>query len=425
MGRPDRSEFSEFALARGRALQRAAYLMVGDTQLAQDLVQEALTRTYVAWPRLRDPRNAEAYCRKAITTTAISWFRRKGWNNERPTETLPEGTGQRLAGHKASIAEHDAVWRALLTLPPRQRAALVLRFYEDLTEAQTAAAMGCAVGTVKSQVSAGPGQAPERTRRRRRAALRERDHRRGGDEPMTGQLRSTLHMRAADLEIWESTLEAIVRGRQPPAPASSHGARRGVGCPGARRRGRGRRPARPAREREPGPVRPHPKPFGYAVGSVIHSGLEAVDVGVTSTRWSDRHGLVFADPRLRVCLETNGDVRRIGHLADRQHAPRDGRRRAGSGLVGRPELSAWPGLDGHTDDHVRPDRPRPATSPEVEAISDGHVWLWEGRRLGGRGPLRRPRCRGRRLAGPTPCRTPRAPGARSGSDPRTDPAVWR
>jgi len=128
VGRPDRSEFSEFALARAGALQRAAYLMVGDTQLAQDLVQEALTRTYVAWPRLRDPRNAEAYYRKAITTTAISWFRRKSWNNERPTETLPEDTGQRSAGHEASIAEHDAVWGALLTLPPRQRAALVLRF---------------------------------------------------------------------------------------------------------------------------------------------------------------------------------------------------------------------------------------------------------------------------------------------------------
>ncbi len=154
MGRPDRSEFPEFARARAGALQRAAYLMVGDTQLAQDLVQEALTRTYVAWPRLRDPRNAEAYCRKAITTTAISWFRRKGWNNERPTEVLPEGAVHRLPGHEASIAEHDAVWRALLTLPPRQRAALVLRFYEDLTEVQTAAAMGCAVGTVKSQVAA-------------------------------------------------------------------------------------------------------------------------------------------------------------------------------------------------------------------------------------------------------------------------------
>jgi len=153
VSRGDRSQFAEFALARAGALHRAAYLMVGDSQLAQDLVQEALTKTYVAWPRLRDPANAEAYCRKAITTTAISWFRRKGWNNERPSEYLPEGPPG--AGHEVAYAEHDAVWRALRDVPPRQRAALVLRFYEDLTEAQTAAAMGCAVGTVKSQVSAG------------------------------------------------------------------------------------------------------------------------------------------------------------------------------------------------------------------------------------------------------------------------------
>jgi RNA polymerase sigma-70 factor (sigma-E family) len=127
--------------------------MVGDVQLAQDLVQEALTKTYVAWPRLRDPRNAEAYCRKAITTTAISWFRRKAWNNERPVDVVPDDAT--AAAPEGSFVEHDAVWRAVQALPPRQRAALVLRYYEDLSEAQTADAMGCAVGTVKSQVSAG------------------------------------------------------------------------------------------------------------------------------------------------------------------------------------------------------------------------------------------------------------------------------
>jgi RNA polymerase sigma-70 factor (sigma-E family) len=155
----DRTAFADFAAARSRALHRAAYLMVGDPQLAQDLVQEALTKTYVAWPRLRDPHNAEAYCRKAITTTAISWFRRKAWNNERPRAELPE-TSQR--GHDTAVAERDALWRALQDLPPRQRAALVLRYFEDLTEAQTAAAMGCAVGTVKSQVSAALSKLRER-----------------------------------------------------------------------------------------------------------------------------------------------------------------------------------------------------------------------------------------------------------------------
>ena len=152
MSRRDRAAFAEFAAGRGRALHRAAYLMVGDEQLAQDLVQEALTKTYVAWPRLRDPNNAEAYCRKAITTTAITWFRRKGWDNERPTEALPERPGHTQTD---AVDDRSMVWAALQQLPPRQRAALVLRFYEDLTEAQTAAAMGCAVGTVKSQVAAG------------------------------------------------------------------------------------------------------------------------------------------------------------------------------------------------------------------------------------------------------------------------------
>ena len=145
------AEFAEFAAARAGALHRAAYLMVGDVQLAQDLVQEALTKTYVAWPRLRDTGKAEAYCRKAITTTAITWFRRKGWDNERPTESMPERT---VVSPLESVADREMVWKALQTLPPRQRAAVVLRFYEDLSEAQTAEALDCRPGTVKSQVSA-------------------------------------------------------------------------------------------------------------------------------------------------------------------------------------------------------------------------------------------------------------------------------
>ncbi len=144
-------EFAEFVHARSTALHRAAYLMVGDVALAQDLVQEALVKTYAAWGRLRETSNAEAYCRKAITTTAISWFRRKGWSRERSTGDLPEVPHP---GHGDEVTQTQWLWDAMRQLPARQRAAIVLRYYEDLTEAQTADAMGCAVGTVKSQVSA-------------------------------------------------------------------------------------------------------------------------------------------------------------------------------------------------------------------------------------------------------------------------------
>jgi RNA polymerase sigma-70 factor (sigma-E family) len=152
MARRDSTAFAEFAAARSTALYRAAYLMVGDHALAEDLLQEALTKTYVAWPKLRDVSKAEAYTRKAITTTAISWWRRKSWQQERPRGDVPE---RPYAEHSEDVAQRDWLWNELQSLPPRQRAAIVLRFYEDLTEAQTADAMGVTVGTVKSQVSDG------------------------------------------------------------------------------------------------------------------------------------------------------------------------------------------------------------------------------------------------------------------------------
>lgn len=157
-GRHD-AAFDEFVLTRSAALHRAAYLMVGEQALAQDLVQEALVKTYAAWPRLRDRSKAEAYCRKAITTTAISWFRRRRWTHERPVETLPEAPS--AADPADELARSQWLWDALQTLPVRQRISIVLRYYEDLTEAQTAEAMGCAVGTVKSQTSAGIGRLRE------------------------------------------------------------------------------------------------------------------------------------------------------------------------------------------------------------------------------------------------------------------------
>ncbi|GAB7003859.1 SigE family RNA polymerase sigma factor [Nocardioides sp. AN3] len=149
-----REPFAEFVALRSAALQRAAYLIVGDVGLAEDLVQEALTRTYLAWPRLRDPHRAEAYARKAVTTTAIDWSRHRRWRAERamPPPDVPS------PDHAADVDERTWLWLCLLRLPVRQRAAIVLRYYEDLTERETAEAMGCAIGTVKSQVAAGLAQ---------------------------------------------------------------------------------------------------------------------------------------------------------------------------------------------------------------------------------------------------------------------------
>ncbi len=147
----DVAAFSEFAEACAPSLVRTAYLMVGDHQLAQDLLQEALVKTLIAWPRLHDRANLEAYTRRIIVTTSISWRRRRSFQ-ERPSETMPE----RVGGDPAdTVATHHAIVVALMTVPPRQRAAIVLRYYHDLTEAQTADVMGCSVGAVKSQVAAG------------------------------------------------------------------------------------------------------------------------------------------------------------------------------------------------------------------------------------------------------------------------------
>jgi len=145
----DVSAFTDLVATRSGALFRTAYLVVGDHQLAQDLLQEALVKAYAAWPRLRDPSKAEAYVRRTIVTTATSWRRRRSFH-ERPVESVPDERSDDVTEH---LAVHDAVWSELRRLPPRQRAALVLRFYEDLSEAQTAEAMGCSIGTVKSQVS--------------------------------------------------------------------------------------------------------------------------------------------------------------------------------------------------------------------------------------------------------------------------------
>ena len=148
--RPE-AAFHEFVAARSASLFRTALLMVGDHQLAQDLLQESLVKTYVAWPRLRDLANVEAYARRVVVTTSISWRRRRSFH-ERPVDPLPELVVADLAD---SVVGRLDLWPLVHALPPKQRAAVVLRYCEDLSEAQTAELMGCSVGAVKKNASVG------------------------------------------------------------------------------------------------------------------------------------------------------------------------------------------------------------------------------------------------------------------------------
>jgi RNA polymerase sigma-70 factor (sigma-E family) len=142
-------DFREFVAARSPALLRTAYLLTGDWATAEDLLQTALTKIFLAWKRLGEIEAIEPYARRVLVNTSISWWRRR-WHGERPTEVLPERAAPDRVDEQL---ERDALWRHVKSLPARQRAVLVLRFYEDLSEAQTAALLGISTGTVKSQTS--------------------------------------------------------------------------------------------------------------------------------------------------------------------------------------------------------------------------------------------------------------------------------
>lgn len=142
-------QFREFVAARSAALLRTAYLLTGDWATAEDLLQTALTKTYLAWKRLGGIEAVEPYARRVMVNTSTSWWRRR-WHGERPTEVLPERAG---VDEIEQQLDRDLLWRHLRQLPNRQRAVLVLRYYEDMSEAQTAAMLDISPGTVKSQTS--------------------------------------------------------------------------------------------------------------------------------------------------------------------------------------------------------------------------------------------------------------------------------
>ncbi len=143
------AEFRDYVAARSATLLRMAYLLTGHRADAEDLVQVALAKTYVAWNRIQDRRAVDGYVRRAMVNTHISWWRQRRLE-EYPTEHIPE---RAAPDHAGDSDVHDALWRALARLPPRMRAAVALRFYEDMTEAEIAGVLGVSVGTVKSTIS--------------------------------------------------------------------------------------------------------------------------------------------------------------------------------------------------------------------------------------------------------------------------------
>ena len=140
----DQVSFEQYVRERGRALARTGAFLLGDPQLGEDLAQEVLAALSLRWRRVSRADNVEAYVYRAMTNTATSWRRRRSWA-ELPVDRVPEIAAIELPPYD------DQLLSALRALPPRQRAVVVLRYYADRTEVQTAAALGCSVGTVKSQ----------------------------------------------------------------------------------------------------------------------------------------------------------------------------------------------------------------------------------------------------------------------------------
>jgi RNA polymerase sigma-70 factor (sigma-E family) len=143
-------DFVEYVEARQQALVRFAFLLTSDHHTAEDLVQTALAKTFLTWDRLRDRGAVDSYVRRIIVNENTSMWRRAWKRRERTSEILPDrGTVD------PDVETRDAMWKVVQSLPPRQRATVVLRYYEDLSEADTAAVLGCSVGNVKSQTSRG------------------------------------------------------------------------------------------------------------------------------------------------------------------------------------------------------------------------------------------------------------------------------
>ncbi|BCJ70713.1 hypothetical protein CS0771_02570 [Catellatospora sp. IY07-71] len=181
--------FHEFVAARGGALSRTAFLLTGEHHAAEDLVQSALAKAAARWRQIMEYGQPEAYVRRTMINEHISWWRRRP---ARPMAELPDRPG---ADEPHQVVDRVVLGQALATLTPRQRAVVVLRYYEDLSEADTAAAMGCSVGTVKSQTHLA-----------------------------IGKLRSALPMFAEQARVYADAEAAVTRARHTRARRAAAGA---------------------------------------------------------------------------------------------------------------------------------------------------------------------------------------------------------
>jgi RNA polymerase sigma-70 factor (sigma-E family) len=151
---PATPTFDDYVASRGAALRRLAFMLTGDRHLAEDLTQDVLIRVYGHWSRIAAMPQVDAYVRRTLVNTHVSWRRRRS-SGEVPLAEPADAAGVAPAvpdGVEAA-ADRDQAWRLLATLPRKQRAVLVLRYYEDLSDQQIAETLGCSQGTVRSQAS--------------------------------------------------------------------------------------------------------------------------------------------------------------------------------------------------------------------------------------------------------------------------------
>ena len=150
----DEASYKDFVTARRRALLRTAFLMTGDWYAAEDLVQEALTKLYVSWRRVHRDDDMMAYARRVLVNAHIDGTRRP-WRREHVVDAVPELPGPGDPAESGDLYTRERLLAALAAVPPRQRATLVLRFWEDLAVEQVADLMNCSSGNVKSQTARG------------------------------------------------------------------------------------------------------------------------------------------------------------------------------------------------------------------------------------------------------------------------------